>query len=283
MAHPLPRIPGPLYTFACLGLTLGMSLSQLGAQQPAARDLILTAARAELQADRNDHTPLQYLDHDMTPEHNTVFYMVETPQGDLGRELQVDGHPLSPAQRLADDARIRDIIANPGRLDKKKKDEAQDEDQAAELLELLPHPFLSSSAAQSYAAQGAGGPLVTLDFRPDPSYSPHSMEGRVFAAMTGQVIIDRQQQRIYAMRGTLTDDVRFGYGLFGSLKKGGTFEVQRREVLPGHWQITESHVHLTGKALFFKTIGDQEDEQRGDFRLSPARNLADAGKLLPNP
>ena len=278
MAHPVPRKRSPLCFLACLGLALGMSLRPLGAQRPSARDLILTAARAELQADRNDHTPLQYLDHDMTPEHNTLFYMVETPQGDLGRELQVDGHPLSPAQRLADDARIRDIIANPGRLDKKKKDEAQDEDQAAELLELLPHAFL-----WSYAAQGAQGPLVTLDFRPDPGYSPHSMEDRVFAAMTGQVIIDRQQQRIYAMRGTLTEDVRFGYGLFGSLKKGGTFEVQRREVLPGHWQITESHVHLAGKALFFKTIGDQEDEQRGDFKLSPARNLADAGKLLPNP
>ena len=279
MVRHLPRKPCPLHLLACMGLAFVMLAANLQAQQPTARDLILTAARAELQADRNDHTPLQYLDHDITPEHNTLFYMVETPQGDLGRELQVDGHPLSPAQRMADDARIRDIIKNPGRLDKQKKNEAEDEDQAAQLLELLPHAFIWSYA---YPAK-PGSTLITLDFKPDPGYSPHTMEDRVFAAMTGQVIIDVRQQRIYAMRGVLTDDVRFGYGLFGSLKKGGTFEVQRREVLPGHWQITESHVHLTGKALFFKTIGDQEDEQRGDFKLSPARNLEDAGKLLPNP
>ena len=282
MAPHRPRQPRFLRVAAALAFAWPAPGSH--GQQPAtARELIATAARVELEADRNDHFPLQYLDHDITPEHNTLFYLVETPQGDLGRELEIDGHALSAEQRQADDARIRAIIADPGRLEKQKKDEAHDDDQAAQLLELLPNAFLWSFAPQGTPRPEAiPGPLVTLDFRPDPNYLPHNMEDRVFAAMAGQVILDRRQNRIYAIRGRLIDDVKFGYGLFGILRKGGTFQVERREVLPGHWQITESHVHLSGKAFFFKTIGDQEDEQRDGFKPSPARNLADAGKLLPN-
>jgi len=35
------------------------------------------------------------------------------------------------------------------------------------------------------------------------------------------------------------------------------------------WQITESHVHIEGKALFFKSIGQQEDEVQTNFLQMP--------------
>ena len=270
------RAPTLLLPYALLFLALFVTALPLAAQQPEAKQLIATASRTELQADRTDHTAFQYLDHDITPDHNTLVYTVETPQGDLSRQMKINGQPLNPEQRAADNARIQAVVSNPAALEKQNQDQAHDDDQAAQMLELLPNAFLWSVAAEQ-------GPLVTLNFKPDPAYSPHSMEDRVFAAMAGQVIIDRQQQRIYAMRGILTADVKFGYGIFGRLKKGGTFQVERREVEPGHWQITESHVHLSGKALFFKTIGAQEDEQRANFKPSPAKSLQQAAELLPRP
>ena len=45
--------------------------------------------------------------------------------------------------------------------------------------------------------------------------------------------------------------------------------MERREVAPGLWQITETHVHIEGKALFFKKIGQQQDEVQTDFTLVP--------------
>jgi hypothetical protein len=61
-----------------------------------------------------------------------------------------------------------------------------------------------------------------------------------------------------------------GWGVLGRLRAGGTFRVERREIAPRLWQITETHVHIEGKALFFKNIGQQQDEVQTDFTLVPA-------------
>jgi len=34
----------------------------------------------------------------------------------------------------------------------------------------------------------------------------------------------------------------------------------------GHWQITETHVHIQGHALLFKSISEQEDDEKSKFR-----------------
>jgi predicted metalloprotease with PDZ domain len=45
--------------------------------------------------------------------------------------------------------------------------------------------------------------------------------------------------------------------------------VERRQIAPKLWQITETHVHIEGKALFFKNIGQQQDEVQTDFTRVP--------------
>ncbi|HEX4310685.1 MAG TPA: hypothetical protein VHZ25_11700, partial [Acidobacteriaceae bacterium] len=43
----------------------------------------------------------------------------------------------------------------------------------------------------------------------------------------------------------------------------------------------ETHVHISGHALFFKTIGDQEDEVTSDYRQTPAGvDLSRAAQML---
>jgi len=51
--------------------------------------------------------------------------------------------------------------------------------------------------------------------------------------------------------------------------------VERRQVAPGYWEITETHVHISGHALFFKTIGQQEDEVKTEFTLVPLGTTLD--------
>jgi predicted metalloprotease with PDZ domain len=62
--------------------------------------------------------------------------------------------------------------------------------------------------------------------------------------------------------------------------KGGTFDIERRQVGSGHWQITETHVHIGGHALFFKSIGTQEDEVKTDWKPSPDETLIEAARTL---
>ena len=67
----------------------------------------------------------------------------------------------------------------------------------------------------------------------------------------------------------LGSDVTIGFGLLARIKQGSTFDVERRQVSPAYWEITETHVHISGHALFFKTIGEQEDEVKTEFTLVP--------------
>ena len=98
--------------------------------------------------------------------------------------------------------------------------------------------------------------------------------------MAGQMIIVRNGNRIRTLRGYLTQEVKIGYGFLGHLNQGGTFDVERREVAPGFWEITETRVHIGGRALLFKTIGQQEDEVKTDWKPSPAHSLREAEDLL---
>ncbi len=95
--------------------------------------------------------------------------------------------------------------------------------------------------------------------------------------MAGTLVVSKGQNRIETISGKLTQDVTIGWGLLGRLREGGTFRVERREVAPGLWQIVETHVHIEGKALFFKTIGEQQDEVQTEFTQVPGRNDAGTG------
>jgi hypothetical protein len=63
--------------------------------------------------------------------------------------------------------------------------------------------------------------------------------------------------------------------------KGGHFEVRQAEVVPGHWDLTNMSVEITGKALLFATIGMRKNETHGDFyQVSHDLTLAEAADML---
>ena len=99
-------------------------------------------------------------------------------------------------------------------------------------------------------------------------------------AMSGSMVIDRAQHRIRTMKGRLEHDVTIGFGLLARIKQGSVFDVERRQVAPGYWEITETHVHIRGHALFFYTIGQQEDEVKTDFTLVPLGTTLDQAVVL---
>jgi hypothetical protein len=226
-----------------------------------AKEIVQTAMQAELDADKNDHTRWRYRDwkRDGT---DTVSIVVETPYGSVKRVIMRNEQPLTEAEARAEDERVQRFIHDPEKLAKQRRDGAQDGKNAEELLHMLPEAFiwkLVSEDAQRF----------TLHFDPNPSFSPPNMQGRVLGTMAGTLVVNKAQNRIETISGKLTQDVTIGWGLFGRLHEGGTFRVERREVAPGLWQIVETHVHIEGKALFFKTIGEQQDEVQTEFTQVP--------------
>jgi hypothetical protein len=260
----------PLLALCALG-TLQSAAQSRDTRDPKA--IVSAAVQTELASDRNDHSAYMYRDHDVTPDHDTLFYVIETPEGLLKRKLEDHGRALNPADRHIDDLRIHALLNDTNAQQRSRKDSAHDDQQAEEMLKLLPTAYL-------WTVENQSGDLITLNFKPDPAFEPASLEARVLSAMAGQVIVARGDNRIRTIRGALVDDVKFGYGIFGRLRKGGTFQVERREVVPHHWQVVESHVHIVGHALFFKTIGSEEDETRSEFKPSPALTLQQAYAIL---
>ena len=252
---------------------LALTLLPAAHAQQDPRALVASAVQSELHANHTDHTPFIYRDHDITPEHNTLFFTVETPLGNLRRQLEDHGKPLTPEQRKTDDERIHALMTDKNLQQKQQRDNAHDDQQAEEMLKLLPTAFLWTLVSEK-------GDLITLDFKPDPAFQPTSMESRVLSTMAGQIVIARGDNRIRTIRGVLVDDVKFFLGIGGRLKKGGGFQVERREVAPHHWQVVETHTKIEGKALFFKSIGSIEDEVRTDFHISPAQNLEQAHEII---
>jgi hypothetical protein len=256
-------------------LLLSSHPSRLLAQgsQPEALQALRAAVRAEMDANQSDKTIWTYRDHDKTPEADGTYLTIETRQGTLRRLIALNGQPLSPAAASAETQRIDSYVHDPSAQAKARKNSAHDGAQATELLNMLPDAFLWSTVSETPE-------LITLSFRPNPSFSPPDMQSRVMGAMTGELIIARNGNRIRTLRGQLSYNVLLGFGLLAKMYKGGTFDVERRLVGEDHWQITETHVHIGGHALLFHSIGQQEDEVKTDWKPSVDNTLDQAARTL---
>ncbi|MES2219333.1 MAG: hypothetical protein V4587_00015, partial [Acidobacteriota bacterium] len=217
----------------------------------------------ELQANQNDHTHWMYRDSDTLPAKSTVKLVVQTPKGTVSKTILLNGHPLTAQQRAQDDTRMESIITDPNVVAKQRKSAAHDDQQAVSLMKMLPDGFL-----WSYAKESDG--KITLHFKPNPAFQPPTYASRVFAAMAGEMVVDAAQKRLMVLSGKLIQTVEFGWGLFGQMNKGGTFRVVRSQLAPGIWEITETHVHIQGHMLIFKSINEQEDEISSDYKKTPA-------------
>ena len=242
----------------CVGLGGAGSL-QAQARDLKARELVRAAMQTELDASRDDHSHWAYKDVYKGESGEKVMKVVETGKGALKKTVAEDGRALTPEKLKAEDERIAAFVNDPAQQAKQHKDNMQDDKRAESMLRMLPVAFV-------WSVKREDAKTTTLGFVPDPGFTPPTMESRVFAAMQGEIVVDNNQHRIQTIEGKLVSDVTFGWGLFGRMKKGGTFEIERRQLTTGVWQITESHVHIDGKALLFKSIGEQEDEVKTEFR-----------------
>jgi hypothetical protein len=258
---------------AIILLVISASPQSAPSNQVSANDLARLVITNELTF-QDDHTNwMDRLEKEQDGK-KQVEEIIETKEGSLSRLLSTNGQPLNAKQQAEEDQRLLDLMSS--RSAKRKLQQGLDADtqRGRRLFKMLPDAFVFSYA-------GGDGNLTKLSFKPNPSFSPPSMEARVFHDMEGEMWVDSKQERLAAFNGHLTQDVKFGLGLLGHLDKGGHFEVRQAEVVPGHWDITTMSVEMTGTALFFKSIGVQKKENHSDFhQVSDNLTLAQAADLL---
>ena len=232
------------------------------AQPTTPQQLVQQVIDNELVATQNDHSLWMYRDAYRSPNKNLVKLVVETSQGTISRTIQMDGHPLTQQQQQLDQSKMQSVVNDPAVRARQRKNSAHDDQQSVSLMKILPRAFLWTQTGESNGE-------IALHFQPNPAYQPPTYASRVFAAMAGRMVVDAKQKRLKVLSGKLIHPVEFGWGLFGKLEQGGTFHVVRSEIAPGIWQITQTHVHIEGRALIFKSIGEQEDEVSSNYKPTP--------------
>jgi hypothetical protein len=275
------RYSSPLLLYAAVlaGLltAVGFSCVRLASAQqlPAnANQFAREVLQHEVEAQLQDHALWSYRERRGVDGKQELLHAYQTEKGEIERLVAVNGQPLTPEQVRAEDQRIGKLVSHPGEMHQRRKKERDDAEQARSLLRMFPDAF-------EFQYDGRQGTLVRLEFTPNPKFHPPNHEAQVFHHMAGMMLLDAQQKRLAAIEGTLTSEVKFAGGLFGHLDKGGTFAVHLQEVSPRLWEVTSMHVHMNGKALFFKTIAVEQDETYSDFRLVPNNTtLAQAAELL---
>ncbi len=233
------------------------------------RELVVKMVQNELSSQKEPRYWM-YLDSKEKPGRTEVDRVIQTPECWVSWPVSVNG--IRPTEKEVSNARehMESLVNNP-RLRRKNRGEIDaDSRKSAELLKMLPDVFL-------FTGDGRQGNSVRLKFRPNPKYRPPSNESKVFHHMEGILLIDAKQIRLAKLSGTLVSDVEFGFGILGKLQKGGTFEVVQSEVAPNDWEVSLLDVQITGRALFFHTIGEQQHEVKSQFEpVRPDLGVAQA-------
>ena len=278
VASPLVvRLVSGLATVVVTVILLGSSaLSQSDSMrlEISAVDLARKVVSNELRVQNEEQSHWMYRLEKAESGRKHIKKILETKNGSLSQLLSIDGHPLNAQQLLKENQRIQRLVSHPDEQRKLQQASNKKTEQGARMLRILPDVFVFTYASRQ-------GDLVTLNFRPNPTFQPPSLEARVFHGMEGEMTVDAKQERLVALNGHLMEDVKFGAGLLGHLNKGGKFGVRQAEVAPGHWDMTVMVVDMKGKVLLFKTISVQQTENHSDFHQVPDDlTLAEAAGIL---
>jgi len=204
---------------------------------------------------------------------------IETADGPLKILVRSDGQPLPPESSHDEQTRLASLLSSPTEQARHRKEYLDDEKRIGRILDLLPNAFLYSDAGEENGRRH-------LRFRPNPDYPAHSVEARVFHAMSGDLWLDARLKHLARLDGHLEENLDFGYGILGRIYKGGWFRLERTLAGSSDWKTTRLEVHMTGRAILFKTIARETSETRGGFvPVPPNLSLQQGLELLqkPNP
>jgi hypothetical protein len=229
--------------------------------QKQIENMVSTAVHIQIKAMENDHSVFLYRDHDVQPGKDKYTIVVQTvSHGSIHRVTRLNGKAIPLSQQKS---QVEHFVHSPQLQQKQHQNDQHDAKQVKQLLRMIPKAFLWSVQKESQQD-------ITLAYKPNPSFHPPNKEDRVFAAMAGQMVLDRKDHRIVSFQGKIIHNVDFFFGLLGRMDKGGTFSVHRRQLQPHVWETVSTHTDIHGHILLFKTINQNEDEHDTAFKSVPA-------------
>ncbi|MGI4979800.1 MAG: hypothetical protein ACRYHB_05310 [Janthinobacterium lividum] len=195
--------------------------------------------------------------------HLLEYRRLETVDGILEQLVHTDGHAPDGPERAKSDAILHDLLTDASARTKAAETARADEARLKATISLIPVMF-------TFQDKASDGTTRVLTFVPNDAYKPKSFEERALHSLAGEVRIDVHSQRLKAFDAVVSDTVKFGFGLLGSISKGGTVHLQFSEVAPGIWKTSSAKLNVDGHIALVKSLSKTEDTERVDFQRLPA-------------
>ena len=228
------------------------------ANPPQGDALVKRALAAEVSNAENPQQPMRYKLRKFSPHLTSTKEIFETKDGAVARLVAINDRPLNPDDERKEQARLDELMRDPGLQRHRKQAQAADAGRALKVLRVLPEAF-----KYSYAGSEAGpsGRVEKFDFEPNPQFNPPDLETQVLTAMKGQLWIDASQERVIRLEGHLQDDVDFGWGILGRLNKGGWILLEQADVGDRQWRIVHFKMNMSGRVVFMNKVFDTVEDQ----------------------
>lgn len=206
--------------------------------------------------------------------HIIVERTIETVDGDIDQFVSIDGHPPDGAEKTKNDKELQGLLKSAKAREAKHASMLTENEDAASIMRVLPKMFLLEDRGQTDGVE-------TIAFRPDPTFQPQTLEQRAVHSMSGTFYVERKTMRFTEIDAMVVEQVQFGFGLLGTLNKGGTYTLQRVEVAPGVWKTKSRKIHLDGRIALLKNISRQSEEVKSGWHpVAPNTTVLQALTML---
>ena len=219
-------------------------------QKPVSSQQIMATLLANEEAAAQHKNNYAYLSNersDRTGGHLWTEKMVETKAGKVTMLLAEDGKPLSPQRIAQERGRLATIIADPAAFQKKSQAEKDDEARVLPMLKMVQKAFVFGEAREE-------GGYLRIDYTPNPSFQPESIEERALHRMSGMMLIDPRTLRLHRVEARLPQDFSIGFGLVAIIHAGSSLASTRERGDGSDWKMTSFDLDVNGRVFCFKTI-----------------------------
>jgi hypothetical protein len=253
-------LPYPLAALSPAAVCNGLASQSAGTEvltAAQANALVSRALATELRTAHDTSHPMRFRLRKVSPRLTSTKEIIETRDGAVARLIARFDKPLSAVDEQAEQARLDALLADPSRQVHRKQGEDEDMSILLKLLRMLPKAFIYQYAG---VAAGPAGPVQKFTFRPNPGFNPPDLETQALTALTGELWIDAEQERVTRLEGHLQQDTDYGWGILGKLNKGGWVILEQADVGGHQWRIARFQMVMSLRIFFKNKSFDTQEE-----------------------
>lgn len=241
------------------------------------------AANTEILLIQHPESFLRFRYHVIDEKGDQTRDQIETPDGSVARLILRNGRPLTPEEDAAERERLNAVLQSPASFTRHVRREQENKKMGVKLIQQMPDAFVWSftpGQPQPPNWSAASGAVLTLDFKPNPKWSPPDMESEPLTGIEGRVWMEPHSRRVVHMEASVTRPVNIGWGMVAHLYPGGTAKVDQTDASGDRWVVQHIVEQLTVRALLVKTVNQRLQFDTSEYQAVKRMSVPEAVKLL---